>query len=138
MEDGIFDTIYRPFSTFFSFHNDDYVTWQVERIRRILTNYDFIGISFAETYFPEWRTINSNGFYGDVSLYARRKFTREYLGLNRSALTFDAIRNDPTLYKKWQDYRVEAIINFNKKNKRSRSKSKFQSHIRIMGNCVKK
>lgn len=101
MEDGIFDTIYRPFSTFFfSFHNDDYVTWQVERIRRILTNYDFIGISFAETYFPEWRTINSNGFYGDVSLYARRKFTREYLGLNRSALTFDAIRNDPTLYKK--------------------------------------
>ncbi|ULB33213.1 MULTISPECIES: hypothetical protein [Proteiniphilum] len=106
-----------PSVRFFSFHNDDYVTWQVERIRRILTNYDFIGISFAETYFPEWRTINSNGFYGDVSLYARRKFTREYLGLNRSALTFDAIRNDPTLYKKWQDYRVEAIINFNKKIK---------------------
>jgi len=106
-----------PSVRFFSFHNDDYVTWQVERIRRILKNYDFIGISFAETYFPEWRTINSSGFYGDVSLFARRKFTREYLGLSRSALPFDAIRNDPTWYQKWQDYRVEAIINFNKKIK---------------------
>lgn len=102
---------------FFSFHNDDYVNWQVERVKKILTNYDFIGISFAETYFPEWRTIYSNGFYGDVSLFARKKFTKEYLRLSRSALSFDAIRNDPAWYQKWQDFRVEAVINFNKKIK---------------------
>ena len=106
-----------PSVRFFSFHNDDYVAWQVERVKRAMKNYDFIGISFAETYFPEWRTINSNGFYGDVSLYARQRFTKDYLGLNRSALSFDAIKNDPTFYRKWQDFRVEAIINFNKKIK---------------------
>lgn len=102
---------------FFSFHNDNYVTWQAERVKRALKNYDFAGIGFAETYFPEWRTILSNGFYGDVSLYARQKFTKEYLKLDRSALSFDAIRNDPTMYRKWQDFRVEAILNFNHKIK---------------------
>jgi len=106
-----------PSVRFFSFHNDDYVAWQVDRVKRTLKNYDFIGISFAETYFPEWRTIQTNGFYGDVSLYARQKFTEEYLKLNQSALSFDAIRNDPTLYRKWQDFRVEAILNFNQKIK---------------------
>jgi len=108
-----------PSVRFFSFHNDIYVAWQVERVKKTLKNYDFIGISFAETYFPEWRTIQSNGFYGDVSLYARQKFTREYLELNRSALSFEDIKNDQTLYRKWQDFRVEAILNFNQKIKQA-------------------
>lgn len=104
---------------FYSFHNDEYVQWQEDRVYRIFKNYDFSGIGFAETYFPEWKTIYTNGHYGDVSLAARRKFTNEYLGLERSPLTFESIKDDSELYSKWQDFRVEAIINFNHKMKQA-------------------
>lgn len=98
---------------FYSFHNDDFVAWQVERVKNIMSNYDFVGIEFAESYFPEWKTINSNGFYGDVSEFARRKFTVDYVGQASPILTFDEIRNDPALYQKWIDFRSDAIIDFN-------------------------
>ena len=102
---------------FYSFHNDDFVNWQIQRAKRIIQNYNFIGIEFAESYFPEWKTIENNGFYGDVSFLARQKFTKQFLGLERDAMSFNTIRNDPEIYKKWQDYRVEAILNFNQKMK---------------------
>ncbi len=102
---------------FYSFHNDEYVDWQVLRVKNIVKNYNFIGIEFAESYFPEWKTIYDNGFYGDVSLYARRKFTRQYLGPDADVLSFNTIRSDPDLYKKWQDFRSDAVVNFNKKIK---------------------
>lgn len=103
---------------FYSFHNDDFVNWQVERVKRIIKNHDFfMGIEFAESYFPEWKTIETNSFYGDVSPTAREKFTKEFLKIDRATLTFDEIRKNNELYKKWQDFRVEAILNFNHKIK---------------------
>ncbi|NDV79823.1 hypothetical protein D0T57_12720 [Dysgonomonas sp. 511] len=99
---------------FYSFHNDDFVNWQVERVKRIMRNYDFVGIEFAESYFPEWKTIDNNGFYGDVSLYARQKFIHEYLNQPNSEVPdFASIRSNPELYEKWQDFRVDAVLNFN-------------------------
>ena len=93
----------------YSFHNDDYVNWQVERVKRIITNYpEFMGIEFAESYFRP---------NGDVSPFAREKFTKEYLKLDRETLSFDEIRNHAEWYKKWQEYGVDAIINFNQKIK---------------------
>ena len=106
-----------PGVTFYSFHNDDFVNWQVERVKRIIKNYNFMGIEFAESYFPEWKTIENDGFYGDVSLATREKFTRKYLQLARETLSFDEIRYDAELYKKWQDFRVDAVVNFNQKIK---------------------
>lgn len=84
----------------YSFHNDD-----------------FVGVEYAESYFPEWKTIQSDGFYGDISLFARTKFMKEFLGLEEDAYPFDKIRNDAELYKKWQDFRVDAVVNFNHKIK---------------------
>lgn len=106
---------------FYSFHNEDFVNWQVDRVKNIMNNYDFVGIEFAESYFPEWKTINNNGFYGDVSEYARSKFTRSYLGYGNSTpiLTFDEIRNNSFLYGKWKDFRVDAIIDFNQSVKKA-------------------
>ena len=101
----------------YSFHHDDFVEWQVNRTKRILENYDFVGVEFAESYFPEWKTVDKKGFYGDVSDYARKKFTKEYLGLTVDVFSFDEIRADPKLYKSWQDFRVDAVVNFNKKIK---------------------
>ena len=101
----------------YSFHNDNFVEWQVKRVKKILMNYDFIGVEFAESYFPEWKTIYKNGFYGDVSLYALTKFTKEYLGLDQEPLEFDKIKSNDVFYKRWQDFRVDAVINFNQKIK---------------------
>ena len=106
-----------PGTFFCSFHSDVYVNWQVERVKRFINNYDLLGIGFAETYFPGWRAIDGNGFYGDVSDAAREKFTKEYLKLDRETLSFTEIRHHAEWYKKWQDYRVDAIINFNQKVK---------------------
>jgi len=105
-----------PGIKFYSFHNDDYVNWQVERVKTIMKNYDFIGIEFAESYFPEWKTILTNGVYGDVSYFAREKFSKEYMHLT-TVLTFDEIKNNPTTYQQWITYRADAIINFNQKIK---------------------
>lgn len=104
---------------FYSFHNPQYVQWQEERVKRIFKNYNFAGIGFAETYFPEWRTLYTSGHYGDVSLAARRKFTREYLSLDRSALSFEAIRNNAEWYYKWQNFRAETITDFNRRMKKA-------------------
>lgn len=103
---------------FYSFHNKDFVNWQIERVKRIIENYPhLLGIEFAESYFPEWKTIEKNGFYGDVSLNTRKIFTEKYFHANHEPLTFDEIRNNSEWYKYWQDFRVEAIINFNLKIK---------------------
>lgn len=103
---------------FYSFHNEDFVNWQIERVKRIIENYPhLLGIEFAESYFPEWKTIEKNGFYGDVSMNARKKFTEKYFAANHEPLTFDEIRNNSEWYKYWQDFRVDAIINFNLKIK---------------------
>ena len=102
----------------YSFHNDDYVNWHVERVKRVITNYpNFIGIEFAETFFPAWKSIDGNGYYGDVSPFAREKFTKEYLKLDRETLSFAEIRRNAEWYKKWQDFRVDAIVKFNQKMK---------------------
>jgi hypothetical protein len=99
---------------FFSFHNENFVNWQVERVKRIIKNYPYLtGIEFAESYFPEWKTIDKNGFYGDVSSNARKIFAESYLDVNDSIPTFNEIRNNSELYKEWQNFRVEAIIHFN-------------------------
>lgn len=102
---------------FYTFHHDDFVKWQVDRVRRVLTNYAFDGIEFAESYFPEWKTVNNNGFYGDVGLYAREKFSKEYLEINNKVLSFSQIKSNADYYKKWQDFRADAITNFNSKIK---------------------
>ncbi|MGK9123801.1 family 10 glycosylhydrolase [Olivibacter sp. SA151] len=102
---------------FYSFHRPEFVEWQVKRVKNVLLHYDVDGIEFAESYFPEWKTINGNGFYGDVSAYARKKFTEKYVGASRSTLSFDYIRKDPTLYPKWMDFRADAILDFNRKIK---------------------
>jgi len=109
---------------FYSFHNEEYVRWQEERVKRIFKNYDFDGIGFAESYFPEWNTINTNGHYGDVSLFARTKFTSEYLHSNGPTLTIDSIFNNAQLFSKWQDYRAEAILSFNLRMKNAVKKAK--------------
>lgn len=98
---------------FYSFHNEEYIKWQEQRVKRIFENYDFDGIGFAESYFPEWNTINTNGHYGDISLFARKKFTKDFLQLEIPVLSIDSILNNAELFSKWQDYRAEAILNFN-------------------------
>lgn len=98
---------------FYSFHQEEYIKWQENRIARIFKNYDFDGIGFAESYFPEWNTIHTNGHYGDISLFARTKFMREFLKSKDEILTFEAIYTNPELFAKWQDFRVEAILAFN-------------------------
>ena len=98
---------------FYSFHNEEYIEWQEQRIKRIFENYEFDGIGFAESYFPEWNTINTNGHYGDVSLFARKKFTKDYLQLDIPVFSIDSILNNAELFSQWQDYRAEAILNFN-------------------------
>lgn len=103
-----------PGLKFYSFHHPEFVKWQVQRVKNILGNYDIDGVEFAESYFPEWKTIDGNGFYGDVSTYALKKFTAKYVGENRPTLTFEYIKKDPSLYTKWMDFRVDAIIEFNK------------------------
>lgn len=102
---------------FYSFHQEAYIQWQERRIERIFKNYDFEGIGFAESYFPEWNTIHTNGHYGDISLFARTKFTRDFLNSPDEILTFDAIYNNPELFSKWQDFRVDAILEFNRRVK---------------------
>jgi len=99
---------------FYSFHHPDFVKWQADRVKRIIQNYpEFAGIEFAESYFPEWKTLPRNGFYGDISLYALNKFSKTYL--NESKVhTFNEIRNTPELYSKWVEFRSDAIVNFNK------------------------
>jgi hypothetical protein len=102
---------------FYSFHHPDFVEWQVGRVKAILENYDVAGIEFAESYFPEWKTLQSNGFYGDISAYARKKFTVQQKGNGAATLSFDYIRNDLTLYNKWIEFRADAILDFNQKVK---------------------
>jgi len=110
-------TAYYPEISYYSFHSDEFVDWQAERVKRIIRNYNFMGIEFAESYFHEWKTIDGNGFYGDVSPAAREKFTKQYLKLDRETLSFDDIRNNAEWYAKWQDFRVDAVVNFNHKIK---------------------
>ena len=135
----------KPFAdkylNFYSFHNEEYISWQEERVKRIFKNYDFDGIGFAESYFPEWQTINTNGHYGDVSLFARTKFIREYLKLNEIIPSIDSILNNPVLFSKWQDFRVQAISNFNirmkKASKGAKSDVIFASWaIAVLGGSV--
>ncbi|WP_270089940.1 hypothetical protein [Sphingobacterium sp. SYP-B4668] len=103
--------------SFYSFHRPEFVDWQVNRVKQILQNYEIEGVEFAESYFPEWKTLAGNGFYGDISLFARKKFTEKYVGSNSATLSFDFIRKDITLYNKWVDFRVDAILQFNKRIK---------------------
>lgn len=100
---------------FYSFHRADFVDWQVNRVKRILQNYAVNGIEFAESYFPEWKTQKGNGFYGDVSLFARRQFTEKYVGASAATLSFDYIAQNADLYNKWMDFRADAILSFNQK-----------------------
>ena len=108
-----------PSCNYYSYHNDEFVNWHVERVKRVIADYpSFIGIGVAESFFHGWKTVDGqNGHYTDVSPVAREKFTKQYLNLDRETLTFAEIRNDYELYQKWQDFRVDAIINFNKKIK---------------------
>ena len=102
-----------PKCNIYSFHNDEYVNWHVERVKRVLVNYpSSIGVGMAEAFFHQWRSV-----YADVSPFALEKFTKQYLNLEREALTFAEILQDVELYKRWQDFRVDAIINFNQKIK---------------------
>lgn len=104
--------------SFYSFHNEDFVNWQVKRVENIIENYPFIlGVEFAESYFPEWKTIDGNGFYGDVSLSAREKFTKKYYTNLEEPLTFQEIKTSSDIYKNWQNFRVEAVVDFNIKMK---------------------
>ncbi|MGV8095910.1 MAG: hypothetical protein AB2L24_29005 [Mangrovibacterium sp.] len=108
---------------FYTFHHDDFVQWQVDRTERVLRNYNFDGIEFAESYFPEWETVDRNGFYGDVGVYAREKFSKNYLGWNDKIIEFSEIRRHTDYYKKWQDFRADAITNFNLKIKNAVKKT---------------
>ncbi|WP_437922136.1 hypothetical protein [Sphingobacterium sp. LRF_L2] len=102
---------------FYSFHRPEFVDWQVSRVKRILQNYKVDGIEFAESYFPEWKTLNGNGFYGDVSLFARKMFTEKYIGGTAATVSFDYIMKNPTVYNKWMDFRADALLSFNEKIK---------------------
>ncbi|NGM65456.1 hypothetical protein [Sphingobacterium sp. SGR-19] len=123
---------------FYSFHRPEFVDWQISRVKAILSNYDVAGIEFAESYFPEWKTLQSNGFYGDISAYARKKFTAQQRGTNAATLSFDYIRNDQTLYNKWMDFRVDAILDFNKKIKAAIKESAPEVLYAAWGMAVRK
>ena len=104
---------------FYSFHHPDFVKWQANRVKNIIKNYpEFVGIEFAESYFPEWKTVANNGFYGDVSAYALNKFSKSYL-TGSQVYTFDEVRKSTGLYKKWIEFRSDAIVNFNKEIKQA-------------------
>ncbi|WP_133121650.1 hypothetical protein [Chryseobacterium sp. PMSZPI] len=108
----------------YSFHREEYVNWQVQRIKNILRYYPniFDGIEFAESYFPEWEAINAQSpkkrFYGDVSQYAIDRFRAKY-SISSQSLTFEEIKNNPVYYSKWIQFRSDAIINFNQQVKKA-------------------
>ncbi len=108
-----------PGIKFFSFHRPEFVDWQINRVKRILQNYEVDGVEFAESYFPEWKTLNGNGFYGDVSAFARKKFTEKYIGSGLATVSFDYIVKNPAVYSKWMDFRADAILSFNKQIKKA-------------------
>ena len=104
---------------FYTFHHPDFVAWQVNRVRNFINNYpDLVGIEFAESYFPEWKTLQNNGFYGDVSPFALNKFSKDYLN-ESNVYSFNDIRNNPTLYNKWVTFRADAVTNFNMEIKKA-------------------
>ncbi len=127
-----------PGIKFYSFHRPEFVAWQVDRVKRILQNYDVDGIEFAESYFPEWKTLTGNGFYGDVSQYARKAFTKKYVGNNAVTLSFDYIQQDQHLYTQWMDFRAGAIISFNQKIKAAIKATKPEVLYAVWGMGVRK
>lgn len=106
-----------PGVSFYTFHHPDFIKWQADRVKRFIKDYpEFIGVEYAESYFPEWKTLQTNGFYGDVSQYALDKFSKEFLKADK-VYGFDEIRSTVKLYRSWVDFRAEAVLNFNKKIK---------------------
>lgn len=101
---------------FYSFHNKDFVRWQQDKLARILSYYPglFSGIEFMESYFPEYKSLISeggDGFYGDVSEYARTLFSLHYLN-EAKARSMNEIIAQPSLYEKWVTFRVDAVTDF--------------------------
>lgn len=119
--------------TFYSFHRTEFVDWQVNRVKRMLQNYEVNGIEFAESYFPEWKTRQGNGFYGDVSPFARKLFTEKYVGKSAATLSFDYISQQPDMYNKWMDFRVDAILSFNQRIKQAVKESNPEVLYAIWG-----
>ncbi|MFS0838178.1 N-acyl-D-glucosamine 2-epimerase [Paenibacillus sp. 1P03SA] len=79
-----------------------------------MRDYPFDGIEVAEPYFPEWDGIN-RGVYGDVGPLAQKAF-RDKTGLEMPDFT-DASSphyylTDTAAYRKWVDFRVEAVNDF--------------------------
>lgn len=107
----------------YSFHNEEFIQWQCDKLSRIIDNYPFFdGIEFVESYFPEIEQIvgrnpNASGFYGDVSSFALERFFTIFLGNTVSPVSFNEIINDEELYEKWVEYRIDAVNNFFKKIK---------------------
>ncbi|MBV8326840.1 hypothetical protein [Chryseobacterium sp.] len=111
----------------YSFHNKDYVDWQAERIKNILNKANkysniFDGIEFAESYFPEWETIDAQSpkkrFYGDVSKSTIDQFADKYF-IPKQNLTFETIKKNTIYYKQWVEFRSDAVINFNQQMKKA-------------------
>lgn len=127
-----------PGIRFYSFHRPEFVEWQINRVKRILQNYEVDGIEFAESYFPEWKTLNGNGFYGDVSVFARKMFTEKYIGSGSATVSFDYIVKNPAIYSKWMDFRAEAILSFNKRIKMAIKERKADVLYAIWGMGIRR
>lgn len=91
-----------------------YVQWKRAAMARLVTEYPFDGIEIAEPYFPEWGGIQ-RGVYGDVGPHAQAAF-RERYGIEMPEFVNAKAQNyylrDRDTYRKWIDFRVEAVNGF--------------------------
>ncbi|MDQ0059302.1 N-acyl-D-glucosamine 2-epimerase [Paenibacillus harenae] len=94
--------------------SEGYVRWKKAAMARLVSDYPFDGIEIAEPYFPEWGGIE-RGVYGDVGPLAEAAFLAEH-GVrmpdfeNPESERYYA--KDPVTYRKWVDFRVEAVNGF--------------------------
>ncbi|MBD2870176.1 N-acyl-D-glucosamine 2-epimerase [Paenibacillus sp. IB182493] len=91
-----------------------YVAWKKAALARLAAEYPFDGIEIAEPYFPEWGGIK-RGVYGDVGPLAQAAF-RDRHGLEMpdfvNAGSPDYYLRSVETYRKWVDFRVEAVNGF--------------------------
>jgi len=100
--------------TFFSLFNKDYVEWKKKSLARVVSKYPFDGVEVMESFFPEWNGFET-GVYGDVGPNAQKAFQEKYNEnipdfVNQESSRY--YKNNPELYQKWIEFRVEGVNDF--------------------------
>lgn len=97
--------------------NDEFVSYYLENVKRLLKAYNFDGIELAECWY-EVDAGPSNSYYADFSNSMRQKF-KEVSGVDPLELFNSSSPNyylkDVQTYDKWVNFRIKVITNFMKR-----------------------